>query len=79
MSRPTARRPARTAPARLKVHQPHRDPAPAWLVQKWPIWRVAGHPVAVRIWTAEEWAREADRPPDALRHPSGCWAALRMA
>jgi hypothetical protein len=46
-----------------------------------PTWLINGFPASITIWTAREWQRLRawERPPDAQRHPNGCWAALRMA
>jgi hypothetical protein len=41
-------------------------------------WRINGYRAAILIWTAEEWERLKDRPPDAQRYPCGVWCALRM-
>ena len=46
--------------------------------QKSARWRINGHPTHLLIWSAEEWERLRDRPPDAQYHPLGFWCALRV-
>ncbi len=56
----------------LKVHQPDSDqPCSA-------SWLINGYPATIFIWTAEEWAKLADRPVDAQSFPNGIWCALRI-
>ena len=40
-------------------------------------WRINGYPVALLLWTPEEWERLQVRPSDAQYHPLGVWCALR--
>jgi hypothetical protein len=41
-------------------------------------WRINGQRVTILIWTADEWERLPDRPPDAQYYPCGVWCALRV-
>lgn len=41
-------------------------------------WRINGYLATIVIWTAEEWERLAERPPDAQYVSCGIWCALRM-
>jgi hypothetical protein len=41
-------------------------------------WRINGHGATVIVWTADEWARLAERPADAQYIPCGIWCALRV-
>jgi hypothetical protein len=41
-------------------------------------WRINGHRTCLLIWSADEWDRLTERPPDAQYHPFGFWCALRV-
>ena len=42
------------------------------------LWRINGYRASLVVWSADEWARLAVRPPDARYHPGGFWCALRL-
>ena len=41
-------------------------------------WRINGFPATIFIWTAAEWERLDDQPPDAQYYPCGVWCAVRI-
>jgi hypothetical protein len=41
-------------------------------------WRINGHGATIIVWTADEWERLKEHPPDAQFIPCGIWCALRV-
>ncbi len=56
------------SPGRRRCRDPLARPGPARDLD------FGGQPYRLRVWTAEEWTADPDRPEDygVVRHPNGC-------
>lgn len=62
----------RDASIQLRIYRPEESSGEVGF------WRINGYLARILIWTAEEWERLEERPPDAQYYPCGVWCALRL-